>query len=289
MPMLILEYLKEVIMSKRNGKMIFAFLYLGGLALLAIFVPLLNVDPTAINSALIGSPQAPSLHHLFGTDELGRDILLRSIYGARISLMVGFVSVGISVFIGIIVGVFSGFIGGKTDFFIMRLLDTLMALPTLFLILIIQVMLEPHIFNVMMVIGVTSWMGVARLVRAEVLSIKERVFVTACRSRGIVEKSILLRHILPHTLNPIIVAAMLGMGGAILVESVLSFLGLGVQPPQASWGNMLENSLGYLRDAPWMALIPGTLITLTVLALNFLGDGLWLLLDPKAREKDVKR
>ena len=151
----------------------------------------------------------------------------------------------------------------------------------------VQVTLEPSIFNVMVVIGVTSWMGMARLVRAEVLSIKERVFVTACRSRGLPEKTVLFKHILPHTLNPVIVAAMLGMGGAILVESVLSFLGLGVQPLHASWGNMLENSLGFLRDAPWMALIPGILITLTVLSLNFLGDGLWLLLDPKAKENHV--
>ena len=189
--------------------------------------------------------------------------------------------------IGVSIGLLSGFIGGVVDAIIMRILDVLMALPTLFLILMVQVTLEPSIFNVMVVIGVTSWMGMARLVRAEVLSIKERVFVTACRSRGLPEKIVLFKHILPHTLNPVIVAAMLGMGGAILVESVLSFLGLGVQPPHASWGNMLENSLGFLRDAPWMALIPGILITLTVLSLNFLGDGLWLLLDPKAKENHV--
>ena len=127
----------------------------------------------------------------------------------------------------------------------------------------------------------------ARLVRAEVLSIKEREFIIASRARGISERRVLFKHILPHTLNPVIVAAMLGMGGAILVESVLSFLGLGVQPPHSSWGNMLENSLGFLREAPWMALIPGILITLTVLSLNFLGDGLWLLIDPKAKEKNA--
>ena len=206
------------------------------------------------------------------------------LYGARISLMVGFVSVGISLLIGVTIGLLSGFIGGVVDAIIMRLLDVLMALPTLFLILMVQVTLEPSIFNVMVVIGVTSWMGMARLVRAEVLSIKERVFVTACRSRGLPEKTV-YKHFTPYI--TVIVAAMLGMGGAILVESVLSFLGLGVQPPHASWGNMLENSLGFLRDAPWMALIPGILITLTVLSLNFLGDGLWLLLDPKAKENHV--
>ena len=237
---------------------------------------------------LIGSPQPPSFSHWFGTDDLGRDILLRSIYGARISLMVGFIAVSISLSIGIFVGLTSGFLGGSIDMAIMRTIDVLMALPTLFLILMVQVTLEPSIFNVMVVIGITSWMGMARIVRAEVLSYKERTFVTACRARGLSEKKVLFKHILPHTLNPVIVGAMLGMGGAILVESVLSFLGLGVQPPNASWGNMLENSLGFLRDAPWMALIPGILITLTVLSLNFLGDGLWLLLDPKAKEKYAK-
>ena len=203
--------------------------------------------------------------------------------------MVGFVAVSISLSIGVFIGLISGFIGGRTDAIIMRTIDVLMALPTLFLILMVQVILEPSIFNVMIVIGITSWMGMARIVRAEVLSYKERTFVTACKARGISMRTILFKHILPHTLNPVIVGAMLGMGGAILVESVLSFLGLGVQPPHASWGNMLENSLGFLRDAPWMALIPGILITLTVLSLNFLGDGLWLLLDPKAKENHAKR
>jgi len=266
-------------------KLWFSISFLGGLAIMAILIPLLPWDPNAINPQAM--PQPPSWRHWFGTDDLGRDIFLRSLYGARISLMVGFVSVGISLLIGVTIGLLSGFIGGLVDAIIMRLLDVLMALPTLFLILMVQVTLEPSIFNVMVVIGVTSGMGMARLVRAEVLSIKERAFVTACRSRGLPEKTVLFKHILPHTLNPVIVAAMLGMGGAILVESVLSFLGLGVQPPHASWGNMLENSLGFLRDAPWMALIPGILITLTVLSLNFLGDGLWLLLDPKAKENHV--
>lgn len=269
-------------------KVWFSFIFLGALGLAALLIPLLPYDPNAINSVLIGSPQPPSFSHLFGTDDLGRDILLRCIYGARISLMVGFVAVSISIFIGIIVGLVSGFIGGKVDMMIMRSIDVLMALPTLFLILMVQVSLEPSIFNVMVVIGITSWMGMARIVRAEVLSYKERTFVTACKARGLSTKRILFKHILPHTLNPVIVGAMLGMGGAILVESVLSFLGLGVQPPHASWGNMLENSLSFLRDAPWMALIPGILITLTVLSLNFLGDGLWLLLDPKAKEKHAR-
>ncbi len=272
-----------------NNKLIFSIGFLGLLLIAGLCIPLFNVDPTYIHDQFIGQPQPPSVAHILGTDELGRDIFIRCIYGARISLMVGFVSVSISIFIGVLIGVFSGFVGGIVDEIIMRFIDMLMALPTLFLILIIQVILDPHIINVMVVIGVTSWMGVARLVRAEVLSLKERDFIKAVRARGFSEIRILFKHLLPHTLNPVIVAAMLGMGGAILTESVLSFLGLGVQPPHASWGNMLESSLGYLRDAPWMALIPGILITLTVLSLNFLGDGLWLLLDPKSKENYAKR
>ncbi len=270
-------------------KLWFSVSFLGFISLFAIFIPFFPFDPNGMEPTLIGYPQPPSLSHWFGTDDLGRDLLLRSIYGARISLMVGLVAVSISLSIGVFVGLVSGFIGGRADVVIMRSIDVLMALPTLFLILMVQVTLEPSIFNVMVVIGVTSWMGTARIVRAEVLSYKERTFITACRARGLAEQNVLFKHILPHTLNPVIVGAMLGMGGAILVESVLSFLGLGVQPPNASWGNMLENSLSFLRDAPWMALIPGILITLTVLSLNFLGDGLWLLLDPKAKEKYAKR
>lgn len=269
-------------------KLCFSIAFILTIFLLGIFVPFIDVDPLQMDYKLMGTPQPPSWNHLLGTDELGRDILIRCIYGGRISLLVGFVAVSISIFIGVIVGVTSGYIGGVFDEIIMRIIDMLMALPTLFLILIIQVLLEPDIINVMIVIGVSSWMGVARIVRAEVLSLRQREFVLSVRSRGLSELKILFKHVLPHSLNPVIVAAMLGMGGAILTESVLSFLGLGVQPPHASWGNMLENSLGYLRDAPWMALIPGVLITLTVLSLNFLGDGLWLLLDPKAKDSHAR-
>jgi peptide/nickel transport system permease protein len=265
-------------------KALFSFFFLLGLALLAIFFPMISsADPNYFDPNLIGEPESPSLSHLFGTDDLGRDILIRCIYGSRISLMVGFISVGISISIGTFVGIIAGYSGGIVDEIMMRLVDMFMAIPTLFLILTIQVMMEPSITNVMIVIGFTSWMGVSRLVRAEVLSVKNRLFVTAAKARGISTGTLLFKHILPHCLNPVIVAAMLGMGSAILVESVLSFLGLGVQPPHASWGNMLENSLGFLRQAPWMALIPGILITLTVLSLNFLGDGIRTYFDPRSK------
>lgn len=247
-----------------------------------IFPVLSSIDPNYFDPNFIAEPEPPSFRHWFGTDDLGRDLFIRSIYGARISLLVGFVSVGISLSLGTVIGIFSGYFGGKIDNIIMRIVDVFMAIPTLFLILTIQVMLEPSITNVMVVIGLTSWMGVSRLVRAEVLSVKNRVFITAAIARGIGFFSLLFKHILPHCLNPIIVAAMLGMGSAILVESTLSFLGLGVQPPHASWGNMLENSLSFLRSAPWMALIPGILITLTVLSLNFLGDFIRNYFDPRS-------
>ena len=192
--------------------------YLIGLLLVCIGITFTDIDPTYMHTEFIGMPQPPSLNHIFGTDELGRDIFVRSIFGARISLIVGFISVGISLIIGVFIGVISGFIGGVVDEIVIRFIDVLMSLPTLFLILIVQVILEPSIINIMIVIGATSWMGIARLVRAEVLSVKERVFVTAVRARGIRERKTLFKHIFPHTLNPIIVAAMLGMGGAIYVS-----------------------------------------------------------------------
>ncbi|RAP32804.1 peptide ABC transporter permease [Candidatus Marinamargulisbacteria bacterium SCGC AG-410-N11] len=273
------------LLNNYSKKTVISILFLAILAILAFLTPVLfSFDPNSIDLSSLGEPEAPSLRHLFGTDDLGRDILLRCIYGARISLLVGIVSVSISITIGVLLGVITGYLGGLYDEIFMRIVDIFMAIPTLFLILTIQIILEPNIFNVMAVIGITSWMGVCRLVRAEVLSIKERTFVTALKARSLNPITILLKHILPHTLNPVIVAAMLGMGNAILVESVLSFLGLGVQPPHASWGNMLENSLAFMRDAPWMALIPGTFITLTVLALNFIGDDIRSIFDPKGRK-----
>tara|TARA_A100001015_G_C15039600_1_gene738730 strand:+ start:1159 stop:2010 length:852 start_codon:yes stop_codon:yes gene_type:complete len=257
-------------------------IYLIGLSVIALAIPFFpQFDPNFFDPNTLGDPAPPSWLHWFGTDDLNRDLLIRSIYGARISLTVGIVAVGISTFVGIVYGLVSGYIGGRTDAFLMRLIDLFMAIPSIFLILTIQIILTPTIYNVMIVIGLTSWMGVARLVRAEVLSIKEQMFVTAARGRGLSNFRLLFKHILPHTVHPVIVAATLGIGGAILTESVLSFLGLGVQPPHASWGNMLENSLAYMSDAPWMTLIPGLLITLTVLAFNFLGDGIRIALDPK--------
>ena len=256
--------------------------FLCGLAILALIIPFFSqFDPDTFNPELLGAASGPNRHHLFGTDELGRDILIRCIYGSRISLSVGIIAMSISIVIGTLYGLFAGYFGGYIDEFMMRIADIFMALPTLFIILIIQSLIPPNITNIMIIIGLFGWMGVARLVRAEVLRLKEHPFVIALKAKGLKNRWILFKHILPHTRNPIIVAAMLGMGNAILIESVLSYLGLGVQPPQASWGNMLQNSLHYMREAPWITFFPGILITLTVLSLNYIGDTIRSSLDPK--------
>jgi len=219
-------------------------------------------------------PLPPSLSYPLGTDDLGRDLGSRLIDGARISLSVAVVAMVISVSVGTLVGLFSGFLGGLSDEILMRIVDFLMGLPTLFIILIVQVIFSPSLLNVMMIIGLTSWMGIARLVRAEVLSIRERPYILAARARGMGFFRVAIAHALSNAVTPIIVAGILSMGSAILTESVLSFLGLGVQPPQASWGSLLQNSTDFLYTAPWMAIFPGIAISLTVLALNFIGDEL---------------
>jgi peptide/nickel transport system permease protein len=274
-----MKILKKILHTKKAK---FAFCYLGVLIILGVLFPIISsVDPNYFDIEIMQGAEAPSLRHIFGTDDLGRDTFVRCIYGSRVSLAIGFISVGISIVIGMLVGMLSGYLSGIFDEIVMRIVEIFMAIPKIFLLLIIQIMLKPSIYNVMIVIGLTSWMGVSRLVRSEVMSIKERQFIIAARARGCGHVRILFKHILPHVLNPVIVAATLGIGYAILAESVLSFLGLGVQPPHASWGNMLQNSLSFMIEAPWMAIIPGVLITLTVLSLNFIGDGLRSCLDIK--------
>jgi peptide/nickel transport system permease protein len=253
---------------------------LGLFVLVAILAPVIApYDPSEIVES---QTLAPSISHPFGTDDLGRDILSRAVYGTRISLTVGLVAVLILITVGTLLGAVSGYYGGLVDTVIMRFVDVMLAFPSIFLILAIQAMLTPNIYNVMVVIGFTSWMGVARLVRAEYLKIKELSYVEAARAIGASDLRIIFRHILPNAMAPIIVAATLGMAGAILTESALSFLGMGVQPPMPSWGNMLMDSQAYLRDAPWMAVIPGLLILITVLSLYFVGEGLREKLDVRS-------
>lgn len=238
-------------------------------------------DPTALNLDAILMP--PSAAHLLGTDALGRDILSRMLHGARVSLWVGFVSVGIAASIGIVLGLLAGFFGGLVDELIMRGVDIMLCFPSFFLILAVIAFLEPNLANIMIVIGLTSWMGVARLVRAETLSLREREFVAAARLAGASTRRILLLHILPNALAPVLVSASLGIAGAILTESALSFLGLGVQPPSPSWGNMLLEGKDVLEIAPWMSLFPGFAILITVLGYNLLGESLRDLLDPRLK------
>lgn len=257
---------------KRNKLAIFGFCVLLFFVICAVAAPIIApYDPEEI---IESQTLAPSLKHLFGTDDLGRDIFSRALYGARISLTVGFIAVIIAVTMGTIFGALAGYYGRAVDSVIMRFVDIMLAFPSIFLILAIQAMLTPNIYNVMVVIGLTSWMGVARLVRGEFLRIRELQYVEAARAIGCSNFRIIFRHILPNAQAPIIVAATLGMAGAILTESALSFLGMGVQPPMPSWGNMLMDSQAYLFDAPWMSIIPGVLILITVLSLYFVGEGL---------------
>ncbi|MCM0083427.1 ABC transporter permease [Geomonas sp. Red32] len=259
-----------------------------GLAVIAVLflisfaAPLLTqYRPETINAWHVLLP--PSSAHWFGTDELGRDVLTRIIYGARVSLKVGFVAVGISVAIGVVVGLLSGFYGGWTDSILMRLVDIMLCFPTFFLILAVIAMLEPSINYIMMIIGLTSWTGVARLVRAEVLSLKSRDFVLAARVLGASDARIIFRHILPNALSPVLVSATLGVAGAILTESALSFLGIGVQPPTPSWGNILTSGKDYIEFAWWLSLYPGLAILVTVLSYNLVGEGIRDALDPRRR------
>lgn len=229
----------------------------------------------------------PSSEHFFGTDDLGRDVFSRMIYGSRISLAVGFISVFIILFIGTSLGIISGYFGGKTDSVIMRFTDIVLCFPTFFLILLIIAFLEPNIFNVMIVIGLTSWPGLARLVRAEVLSLKEREFISVAKMMGVDNLKIFAVHILPNIISPLMVYASLAIGGAILTESALSFLGLGVQPPMSSWGQILTSGKDYIYIAWWLSVFPGIAILITVLAFNLIGEAIRDVFDPK--EEYVKK
>ena len=229
--------------------------------------------------------QSPSLKHPMGTDELGRDTLARLIYGARISMLVGIVAVGIAVGIGTGMGLLSGYMGGWTDLIIMRLVDVMLSIPVFFLLLMVIAYIGPSIFNVMIVIGLTSWPGLCRMVRAETLSVSKRDYILSARSLGFSRMRILFVHILPNVLVPVLVSATLGVGGAILTESALSFLGLGVQPPVPSWGNMLTSGKDYLGLAWWLSLFPGLSILITVLGWNLLGEGLRDWFDPRKKSK----
>ena len=217
---------------------------------------------------------SPSSKHLMGTDTLGRDLLTRILYGGRISLSIGIIAVGIATVIGIILGSIAGFYGRWIDSLIMRFVDLMLCFPTFFLILAVVAILGPSIFNIMVIIGLTSWMGTARLIRAEILSLKEREFILAARAYGASPLRIILRHLIPNSIGPVLVSAILGIAHAVLIESGLSFLGLGVQPPIPSWGNILIEAKSTLGIAWWLALYPGLFILITILGFNLAGEGL---------------
>jgi len=241
--------------------------------IIAILAPVISpYDPSAIDQDNLLMP--PSAQHLLGTDSLGRDILSRIIYGARISLSIGIIAVGISTGVGLILGATAGFYGGLADVIIMRFLDIMLCFPTFFLILAVVAVMEPSIFNIMAVIGFTSWMGTARLIRGEILSLKEREFILAEIALGASSFRIITRHLLPNSIGPVLVNATLGVAGAILLESGLSFLGLGVQPPTASWGNMLIEAKSTLGVAWWITIFPGAAILVTILGFNLVAEGL---------------
>lgn len=252
------------------------------LGLLALLAPLVApYDPAAYDVKQILLP--PSSAHWLGTDQLGRDVLSRMLYGARISMSVGFVSVGIAVLIGTLIGTLAAYYGGRADELLMRFVDLMLNFPRFFLLLTMIAFLRPSIFVIMAVIGLTGWMGLARLVRSEILSLKEREFVLSARALGGRDRRIMFRHILPNALVPILVSATLGVAGAILAESGLSFLGLGVQPPTPSWGNILIDGKANIEIAWWLSVFPGMAILVTVLAYNLLGEGLRDALDPRLR------
>lgn len=257
----------------------------GGIVVLALFVIscfapwITRYGPDNLDLYNVLVP--PSAAHWFGTDDLGRDVFTRVIFGARLSLMVGFVAVGIATLLGTIVGLVSGYYSGWVDIILMRFVDIMLCFPTFFLILAIIAFLGQNIWYIMAVIGLTSWMGVARLVRAEVLSLRERDFILAARAIGASDLRIIFRHIFPNALSPVLVSATLGVAGAILTESALSFLGIGVPPPTPSWGNILTSGKDYIEFAWWLTLFPGLAITVTVLAYYLVGEGIRDALDPR--------
>ncbi len=232
-----------------------------------------------LNSILL----PPTRAHFLGTDEQGRDVLSRMIYGSRISLSVGLVAVTLYTVIGIFFGALAGYFGGTTDMLISRLIEIMICFPTFFLILTLLAILGPSIYYIMLVIGFTGWTGIARLVRGEFLKLRDQDFVTACRSEGMKTRRIILRHILPNSLAPVLVSATFGIASAILIESSLSFLGFGVQPPTPSWGDLLSQSRDFIDIAWWLTIFPGLAIFLTITSYNLVGEGLRDVIDPKLR------
>ena len=254
------------------------------LTMLAIFAPLFSpYDP--INDVFRGMRGVgPTAAHPFGYDHLGRDLLSRVIFGTRVALLVGLIATGISVTIGVVMGAVAGYFGNRSDTLISRVIDTLMAFPIIALLLVLASVLGPSLNTTIIVIGVTGWARFARVVRADVMSLKATDFVTAARAVGVRDWRIIWRHLLPNVMGPVIVLATLGIGGIIILESALSFLGLGIRPPDPSWGRTLADGRDSILRFPHISFFPGLMIVITVLAFNFLGDGLRDAMDPRERD-----
>ena len=248
----------------------------------AVFAPVL-APHNPYSQSLAEGLSTPSSSHLMGQDKLGRDIFSRVIYGARVSVMVGVITVLVSSVIGILLGALAGYFGGVIDELIMRLVDILLAFPGILLAIAIMSVLGPSLANVILALCLIGWVGYARLVRGEVMALREREYVTAAQAQGVGSKRIILRHILPNIMSPVIVQATFGLAGAIIAEAGLSFLGLGTQPPNPSWGGMLNEGRQFILVASHLSIFPGIAIMITVLGLNFLGDGLRDTLDPKGQ------
>lgn len=270
----------NLLMSLKENKLaIICLIILIIIIIASLLAPLSSYDPDAMD--LRSKLLLPNKEHFFGTDNLGRDYFTRALYGGRVSLTVGFFSMLVSVIVGTIYGTISGYIGGTIDNLMMRAVDIFMSVPSFLLIIIINSFLSPSMFTMVVIIGMFSWMGVARIVRAETMSLKERDFVLAAKNMGAGNMEIMLIHIIPNMIPSIIVAASISIARAILTESSLSFLGFGVKLPMSSWGSMLQNAQSQIMDLPTLALFPGALILLTVLSFNVLGDVLRNALEPK--------
>ena len=267
---------------KKNKVAMISVLILVILIIAVLLAPLSPYDPYKLDGSQ--KLQGISASHWFGTDEYGRDYFTRTLYGGRVSLLVGFMSMIMTVVIGTSLGVFSGYVGGKVDMFLMSFTDIFLALPSMLLMVILNTFLKPGLPTLIVVLSLFSWASVARITRAETMSLKERDFVVATQNLGASNFRVIVKHIVPNILGPVIVAASLSVANAILMESSLSFLGLGVQIPRASWGSMLQGAQAHILDYPLLAVYPGVMILITVLSFNLLGDILRNALEPKIVE-----
>jgi len=276
------EWMQSWRRFRANRAAVAGMFFIALICLVALFANwIIPYDPTFSYPGMRG--EGPSLAHPLGFDHIGRDLLSRVIYGARIALLVGLVATAVSLIIGVLVGALSGFFGGAVDAILSRIVDTLMAFPLLALLVVLSAVLGPSLWTTIIVIGATTWARFARVVRADVMSLKETDFILAARSTGVRNMGIIWRHIIPNVLGPVIVLASLGVGGIIILESALSFLGLGIQPPTPSWGGTLADGRALIRQFPHITTFPGIMIFITVLAFNLLGDGVRDALDPKQR------